>query len=185
MSKTGRHWSKALLVVNLQTTQDTFQVMFPDLTKVIQNHRRNDKRLVNRLISKLSFPHGSKVYLLQLFPKFICSSCSQRFSLCKHTLTFCWQITQDAKVFLRIILPDWNNLFLSNWKKYYNKVVVILVFHRCSVALTSSFAGIFADTDSCCREHDHCKHTILSFHSQFGVFNRNIFTMSHCDCDNT
>ncbi|KAF3849229.1 hypothetical protein F7725_015726 [Dissostichus mawsoni] len=44
--------------------------------------------------------------------------------------------------------------------------------------------GVFSDTDSCCREHDHCKHTILSFRSQFGVFNSNIFTMSHCDCDN-
>ncbi|XP_029300812.1 group 3 secretory phospholipase A2 [Cottoperca gobio] len=44
--------------------------------------------------------------------------------------------------------------------------------------------GVFTDTDSCCREHDQCKDTILSFHSKFGVFNRNIFTMSHCDCDN-
>lgn len=44
--------------------------------------------------------------------------------------------------------------------------------------------GVFSETDSCCREHDQCKHTILSFHSQFGVFNGNIFTMSHCDCDN-
>ncbi|KAF1377869.1 hypothetical protein PFLUV_G00205220 [Perca fluviatilis] len=44
--------------------------------------------------------------------------------------------------------------------------------------------GVFAETDSCCREHDHCKNTILSFHSEFGVFNSNIFTMSHCDCDN-
>ncbi|KAA8584275.1 hypothetical protein FQN60_008060 [Etheostoma spectabile] len=43
--------------------------------------------------------------------------------------------------------------------------------------------GVFAETDSCCREHDQCKHTILSFHSEFGVFNSNIFTMSHCDCD--
>ncbi|XP_073334652.1 group 3 secretory phospholipase A2 isoform X2 [Pagrus major] len=43
--------------------------------------------------------------------------------------------------------------------------------------------GVFAETDSCCREHDQCKHTILSFDSQFGVFNSNIFTMSHCDCD--
>ncbi|XP_035524241.1 group 3 secretory phospholipase A2 [Morone saxatilis] len=31
--------------------------------------------------------------------------------------------------------------------------------------------GVFADTDSCCREHDQCKHTILSFQSEFGVFN--------------
>ncbi|XP_074546099.1 group 3 secretory phospholipase A2 [Halichoeres trimaculatus] len=44
--------------------------------------------------------------------------------------------------------------------------------------------GVFSDTDSCCREHDQCKDTILSFHSRFGVFNSNIFTMSHCDCDN-
>ncbi|XP_041826121.1 group 3 secretory phospholipase A2 isoform X2 [Melanotaenia boesemani] len=44
--------------------------------------------------------------------------------------------------------------------------------------------GVFSDTDSCCREHDQCKDTILSFHSQFGVFNSNIFTMSHCNCDN-
>ncbi|XP_045923786.1 group 3 secretory phospholipase A2 [Micropterus dolomieu] len=44
--------------------------------------------------------------------------------------------------------------------------------------------GVFKETDSCCREHDQCKHTILSFHSDFGVFNSNIFTMSHCDCDN-
>ncbi|KAF7648631.1 hypothetical protein LDENG_00153630 [Lucifuga dentata] len=44
--------------------------------------------------------------------------------------------------------------------------------------------GVFADTDSCCREHDQCKDTILSFQSDFGVFNSNIFTMSHCDCDN-
>ncbi|TNN48506.1 Group 3 secretory phospholipase A2 [Liparis tanakae] len=43
--------------------------------------------------------------------------------------------------------------------------------------------GVFADTDSCCREHDHCQHSIPSFRSQFGVFNRNIFAMSHCDCD--
>ncbi|XP_017290536.1 group 3 secretory phospholipase A2 [Kryptolebias marmoratus] len=44
--------------------------------------------------------------------------------------------------------------------------------------------GVFSDTDSCCREHDQCKHTILSFHSEYGVFNSNIFTMSHCNCDN-
>ncbi|XP_019937174.2 group 3 secretory phospholipase A2 [Paralichthys olivaceus] len=51
-------------------------------------------------------------------------------------------------------------------------------------ALSYADLGVFADTDSCCREHDQCKNTILSFHSEFGVFNSNIFTMSHCDCDN-
>ncbi|CAB1419143.1 unnamed protein product [Pleuronectes platessa] len=51
-------------------------------------------------------------------------------------------------------------------------------------ALSYADLGLFSDTDSCCREHDQCKDTILSFHSEFGVFNSNIFTMSHCDCDN-
>ncbi|XP_043087611.1 group 3 secretory phospholipase A2 isoform X2 [Puntigrus tetrazona] len=44
--------------------------------------------------------------------------------------------------------------------------------------------GVFDDTDKCCREHDHCKDTIASFSYNHGVFNTNVFTLSHCDCDN-
>uniref|UniRef100_A0A671MLK4 Phospholipase A2-like central domain-containing protein n=1 Tax=Sinocyclocheilus anshuiensis TaxID=1608454 RepID=A0A671MLK4_9TELE len=44
--------------------------------------------------------------------------------------------------------------------------------------------SVFEDTDKCCREHDHCKDTIASFSYDHGVFNTNIFTLSHCDCDN-
>nr|XP_023996062.1 group 3 secretory phospholipase A2-like [Salvelinus alpinus] len=44
--------------------------------------------------------------------------------------------------------------------------------------------GVFAETDSCCREHDQCQDTILSFETNYGVFNKNIFTLSHCHCDN-
>ncbi|XP_055063482.2 group 3 secretory phospholipase A2 [Misgurnus anguillicaudatus] len=44
--------------------------------------------------------------------------------------------------------------------------------------------GLFEETDKCCREHDHCKDTIASFSFKHGVFNTNIFTLSHCDCDN-
>ncbi|KAK0154351.1 Group 3 secretory phospholipase A2 [Merluccius polli] len=51
-------------------------------------------------------------------------------------------------------------------------------------ALSYEDLGVFTRTDSCCREHDQCQNTILSFQSKFGVFNRNMFTMSHCDCDN-
>ncbi|XP_056434201.1 group 3 secretory phospholipase A2 [Gadus chalcogrammus] len=51
-------------------------------------------------------------------------------------------------------------------------------------ALSYADLGTFTGTDSCCREHDHCQETILSFQNKFGVFNTNIFTMSHCDCDN-
>ncbi|KAA0704265.1 Group 3 secretory phospholipase A2 [Triplophysa tibetana] len=44
--------------------------------------------------------------------------------------------------------------------------------------------GMFEETDKCCREHDHCQETIASFSFDHGVFNTNIFTLSHCDCDN-
>ncbi|CAB1352209.1 unnamed protein product [Coregonus sp. 'balchen'] len=51
-------------------------------------------------------------------------------------------------------------------------------------AATYEDLGVFAETDSCCREHDQCQDTILSFETNYGVFNKNIFTLSHCHCDN-
>ncbi|XP_070780223.1 group 3 secretory phospholipase A2-like [Enoplosus armatus] len=44
--------------------------------------------------------------------------------------------------------------------------------------------GILAETDSCCREHDHCNFTLPPSGSDHGVFNNRGYTMSHCDCDN-
>ncbi|XP_048412563.1 group 3 secretory phospholipase A2 [Stegostoma tigrinum] len=43
--------------------------------------------------------------------------------------------------------------------------------------------GIFHQTDSCCREHDHCKHTLSSFEYNYGVWNIRLHTVSHCNCD--
>ncbi|KAJ8260828.1 hypothetical protein COCON_G00165510 [Conger conger] len=43
--------------------------------------------------------------------------------------------------------------------------------------------GIFTQTDKCCREHDYCANTIPSFRFGYGVFNRHIFTVLHCDCE--
>uniref|UniRef100_A0AAY3ZUI0 phospholipase A2 n=1 Tax=Denticeps clupeoides TaxID=299321 RepID=A0AAY3ZUI0_9TELE len=43
--------------------------------------------------------------------------------------------------------------------------------------------GMFEHVDRCCRDHDHCNHTIPAFAVNFGVFNGNLFTISHCDCD--
>ncbi|KAM9743661.1 uncharacterized protein ACNS7B_011100 [Menidia menidia] len=43
--------------------------------------------------------------------------------------------------------------------------------------------GMFEGADRCCREHDHCPHIIPAFTMNYGVFNRNFFTVSHCDCD--
>ncbi|KAL7848136.1 hypothetical protein AOLI_G00228540 [Acnodon oligacanthus] len=50
-------------------------------------------------------------------------------------------------------------------------------------ALNFSDLGLYEETDKCCREHDHCTDTIASFGFNYGVFNTNIFTLSHCDCD--
>uniref|UniRef100_A0AAV2MRV3 Phospholipase A2-like central domain-containing protein n=1 Tax=Knipowitschia caucasica TaxID=637954 RepID=A0AAV2MRV3_KNICA len=47
----------------------------------------------------------------------------------------------------------------------------------------SDEARMFEKADLCCREHDHCQHVIPAFTVNYGVFNPNFFTVSHCDCD--
>uniref|UniRef100_A0A3Q1EEV5 phospholipase A2 n=1 Tax=Acanthochromis polyacanthus TaxID=80966 RepID=A0A3Q1EEV5_9TELE len=44
--------------------------------------------------------------------------------------------------------------------------------------------GDFADTDSCCRTHDHCPHVIHAFSSKYGHTNFKWHSICHCDCDN-
>ncbi|KAK7883083.1 hypothetical protein WMY93_029257 [Mugilogobius chulae] len=43
--------------------------------------------------------------------------------------------------------------------------------------------GDFAETDSCCRTHDHCSHVIHAFSSNYGYTNFKWHSISHCDCD--
>ncbi|TNN62106.1 Group 3 secretory phospholipase A2 [Liparis tanakae] len=45
--------------------------------------------------------------------------------------------------------------------------------------------GEFADTDSCCRIHDHCPHVIHAFSSNYGHNNFKWHSICHCDCDET
>lgn len=45
-------------------------------------------------------------------------------------------------------------------------------------------AGDFAETDSCCRIHDHCPHVIHSFSANYGHTNFKWHSICHCDCDN-
>ncbi|XP_026233281.1 uncharacterized protein proca1 [Anabas testudineus] len=44
--------------------------------------------------------------------------------------------------------------------------------------------GDFAETDSCCRTHDHCPHVIHAFSSNYGHTNFKWHSICHCDCDN-
>ncbi|XP_074496058.1 uncharacterized protein proca1 [Sebastes fasciatus] len=44
--------------------------------------------------------------------------------------------------------------------------------------------GNFAETDSCCRTHDHCPHVIHAFSSNYGHTNFKWHSICHCDCDN-
>ncbi|XP_041919790.1 mucin-22 [Alosa sapidissima] len=44
--------------------------------------------------------------------------------------------------------------------------------------------GEFAETDNCCRVHDHCPHVIHAFSSNYGYTNFKWHPISHCDCDN-
>uniref|UniRef100_A0A3P9K754 phospholipase A2 n=1 Tax=Oryzias latipes TaxID=8090 RepID=A0A3P9K754_ORYLA len=43
--------------------------------------------------------------------------------------------------------------------------------------------GMFERADVCCREHDHCQHSIPALSVSYGVFNHHFFTVSHCNCD--
>ncbi|KAG8177241.1 hypothetical protein JTE90_028696 [Oedothorax gibbosus] len=43
--------------------------------------------------------------------------------------------------------------------------------------------GSESDTDSCCREHDHCEDNIEGYDSKYGLRNNSPFTKSHCKCD--
>ncbi|AWO98733.1 phospholipase A2 group III [Scophthalmus maximus] len=43
--------------------------------------------------------------------------------------------------------------------------------------------GEFAETDSCCRIHDHCPHVIHAFSSNYGHTNFKWHSICHCDCD--
>ncbi|XP_030600782.1 uncharacterized protein proca1 isoform X2 [Archocentrus centrarchus] len=43
--------------------------------------------------------------------------------------------------------------------------------------------GEFAETDSCCRIHDHCPHVIHAFSSNYGYTNFKWHSICHCDCD--
>ncbi|XP_028662418.2 uncharacterized protein proca1 [Erpetoichthys calabaricus] len=49
---------------------------------------------------------------------------------------------------------------------------------------TYDHLGDFAETDKCCREHDHCKFVIHPFTSKYGYRNFRWHTVCHCDCDN-
>ncbi|KAG7470619.1 hypothetical protein MATL_G00115830 [Megalops atlanticus] len=44
--------------------------------------------------------------------------------------------------------------------------------------------GEFAETDSCCRAHDHCPYVIHPFSSKYGYTNFKWHSICHCDCDN-
>ncbi|XP_068571505.1 uncharacterized protein proca1 [Cebidichthys violaceus] len=44
--------------------------------------------------------------------------------------------------------------------------------------------GDFAETDSCCRIHDHCPQVIHPFSSNYGHTNFKWHSICHCDCDN-
>ncbi|KAJ3656656.1 hypothetical protein Zmor_015713 [Zophobas morio] len=43
--------------------------------------------------------------------------------------------------------------------------------------------GEFAETDSCCREHDSCPDNIEADSRKHDLINTGLFTRSHCDCD--
>ncbi|XP_040011706.1 group 3 secretory phospholipase A2-like [Xiphias gladius] len=54
---------------------------------------------------------------------------------------------------------------------------------RCGAAVRYEQLGMFESADRCCREHDRRLCIIPAFTVNYGVFNPNFHTVSHCDCD--
>ncbi|KAF2889210.1 hypothetical protein ILUMI_16963 [Ignelater luminosus] len=52
-----------------------------------------------------------------------------------------------------------------------------------NIAKSPEQLGLFNDTDSCCRDHDHCEQSIPAGEKKYGLSNTGLFTRSHCDCD--
>lgn len=45
-----------------------------------------------------------------------------------------------------------------------------------NIADNSGELGLFSTTDSCCRDHDHCKHGIPAGEKKYGLSNTGLFT---------
>ncbi|XP_021946095.1 uncharacterized protein LOC110844249 [Folsomia candida] len=54
---------------------------------------------------------------------------------------------------------------------------------RGDIARSSDDIGIYAETDKCCREHDHCPENIVARTARYGLENKGDYTRSHCSCD--
>ena len=52
-----------------------------------------------------------------------------------------------------------------------------------NVAKDYNDIGSLESTDSCCRDHDLCKHKINAFDKKYNHRNYRIYTITHCDCD--
>uniref|UniRef100_UPI00358EFD64 phospholipase A2 isozymes PA3A/PA3B/PA5-like isoform X2 n=1 Tax=Myxine glutinosa TaxID=7769 RepID=UPI00358EFD64 len=52
-----------------------------------------------------------------------------------------------------------------------------------SLASNYDELGEHIETDVCCREHDHCPHTVAAFESKYGFLNYRWYTILHCSCD--
>ncbi|KAI1890175.1 hypothetical protein AGOR_G00170980 [Albula goreensis] len=53
-----------------------------------------------------------------------------------------------------------------------------------NIADSYDHLGEFAETDKCCRVHDHCPYVIHPFSTKFGYTNFKWHSICHCDCDN-
>ncbi|XP_048504839.1 phospholipase A2-like [Athalia rosae] len=43
--------------------------------------------------------------------------------------------------------------------------------------------GIFAESDACCRAHDHCDDVIEAMHTKYNLTNPSFYTRLKCSCD--
>ncbi|XP_051175187.1 phospholipase A2-like [Leptopilina boulardi] len=52
-----------------------------------------------------------------------------------------------------------------------------------NVAENYNDLGKYAETDACCRDHDHCKDIIHAMETKYNLTNMCIYARVHCSCD--
>ncbi|KAK6190731.1 hypothetical protein SNE40_002531 [Patella caerulea] len=81
---------------------------------------------------------------------------------------------------------DINTLLEFSTNKRYKRRLIYPGTKWCGAGnISSNYSdlGEHAETDSCCREHDHCPNYILPFNTKDGLTNYGLFSKLHCDCD--
>ncbi|XP_067134511.1 phospholipase A2-like [Centruroides vittatus] len=76
----------------------------------------------------------------------------------------------------------------DNIRKFFRRFLIFPGTKWCgagNIADDYEDLGSSREADKCCRVHDHCNVSISGFGEDYQLKNKDFYTKSHCDCDDT